>query len=184
MLRTLAAFGVVSIAGFGSTAHAAIEISTMDGTNSIIVSNTGAAAGQEIVVTNEQRQIYLKSLFDPVPGGGRQSLTVSQFSLELNDDTQFLRTAFVQGQGDLLLLGSSAPGFTIAADQPTFLGSIAIDLSGFASSLQSPGYVGDINYFDGTQETTIGQYVVVPEPHSLALLGLGGLLIGAGRRRG
>lgn len=65
------------------------------------------------------------------------------------------------------------------ADQLAFTGSSTLDLS--LTSLPAVGTVGSINVNSLGTGSTIGSYLVIPEPSSLTLLTLGGLV--AARRR-
>jgi len=76
--------------------------------------------------------------------------------------------------------GSPTQSFSTGA--PAFSGSATVNIAGV--TYQSVGYIGEIlaGYADGGSFDSIGQYQIVPEPGSLALLGPGGLLITRRRR--
>lgn len=102
-------------------------------------------------------------------------------TLEFNGDLtaaaqgQLVEYAFVSGT-DLDLFRSD--GFNSGGYiefQTAFTGSSVVDLSGLP--LPSPGLGGSIFVNNAGDGGEIGVYLIVPEPSSLVLLGVGGLLV-------
>ncbi|WP_367872844.1 PEP-CTERM sorting domain-containing protein [Luteolibacter sp. Populi] len=83
--------------------------------------------------------------------------------------------------------GPGAASQVFSTGTRAFNGVLTIDLSAYVSSLPAAGVTGDVisGYFlSGTADhgETVGQFVVIPEPGSVLLGGLGFLILGFRRR--
>jgi hypothetical protein len=79
---------------------------------------------------------------------------------------------------DLSIFGSGFSTQDFSTNAPALTGYAEAGLSAWVAQLPTPGTTGDIYSSDGIDFSgpVIGQYVVIPEPSSAALIACGGLL--------
>jgi hypothetical protein len=176
----LAALIAFLLAGIAPSAQAAtILLVDVSDLSAVVLTSTDAFAQNTVVDANANEGIALVDFFSGNTGSDNQDVNVG-IILALDSSTGTTREPLdrisVSGVDNLNLRSGSFFNMNFLDNQRALTGSLTTDLSSFLlGGFPSPGDSGNvvIRALGPDVGTIVGQYQVVPEPGTAALLGLG-----------